>query len=668
MLWLAGSFRVCAVGTALAFTSTTTTTTTAWRGAALVPFNDRVHQQHSYRNRNALSGQRPGRDYEDGDTFGYRERSTSSGPGSARGQRGGRHFRDGSSNSNSNNNRSNHPESYEAEDRRRRRHDGSISRNRYDRDDYGYAGGGGGNLDGDGYGRNTGSSARKGRRRYSADGRKERPQQRGGGRGNRRRRGGDSHRREEPERQQRRRERPPTPPLGSRPTYFTCRHTYEACLREELERSLGAAASGRVSFGKPHPGLMVVLADDEETASLVARLRPSYALQVLPSCVLVKAESIKGLARAVLGSSLLRSGGGGGDDDDDNDGGGFFLLRPDLLAAPKGSLAIHALVPEMGRGMPEPQLPQHRRATKIGEEIAAQLRKRCRAARAVAAADDGGGGERWLLQVLLLEPDVVAASLARCNPPPAQAQQKQQQQRPPNWTWPNWHLPAGLAHVELDDEDGGDSSVVVPSSAYRKLLEAFWYLGDRPPPGGIHPVVDLGACPGGWTGALRRMGCKVLAVDRSPLDPSLAADTEGIGFVRGDAFRFVPPWVGEGGAALEEPLPNTWMVSDIIAYPDKILELLDRWCGNRWVSHAIVTVKFQSEIPWEDVETAAAIAGGHGYRCRTVHFFNNKNEVTLLAVRDGHSGIGSNNNNNDNNNALLGRPMYAPVLPTTKKK
>eukprot|EP00536_Pseudo-nitzschia_multiseries_P007816 jgi/Psemu1/18819/gm1.18819_g len=509
-----------------------------------------------------------------------------------------------------------------------------------------------------------------GRNRYSPDGQKKQdrrssrgsPSDRRGGRG----RGASS----EQSRHQLR-ERPPLPSLDSHPTYFTCRHTYESALRQELQRSIDASyrSGGNphgipsnyqqlVSISNPHPGLVVITIRDENEnenenkalAALLSTLRPTYALQQLPDCAVVRAESIKGLATAVLEKITDEETG---------------LLPAALVAAPRGSLAIHVLVPEMGRGMPESNLPQYRRANRIGAEVASQLRKRCQAARnprstdADADDDPEPQDDRWLLQVLLLEPEVVVASLSRCDGT---------KQSGPTWTWPNWKLPAGLALVDLDKS----TDSMVPSSAYRKLLESFWYLGDRPPPSlDQFPVIDLGACPGGWTGALRQMGCEVVAVDRSPLAPGLMKD-RGVEYVQGDAFRFVPPWARSDpndnndwpGKTLSEPLPNTWMVSDIIAYPDKIAELLDHWCGNLWVSHAIVTVKFQAEIPWDELESIRAMVRGHGYHCRTVHFFNNKNEVTLLAVHDGYSSSSS------SSSSLLGKPMYSPIMPapTTKKQ
>ena len=75
------------------------------------------------------------------------------------------------------------------------------------------------------------------------------------------------------------------------------------------------------------------------------------------------------------------------------------------------------------------------------------------------------------------------------------------------------------------------------------------------------------------------------------------------------------------------------MVSDIIAYPERVVELLDDWCGKRWVSRAVITCKFQGkEVPWNELSKARETAQGHGYACETKHFFNNKNEVTLLAI------------------------------------
>src|SRR5205085_4214665 len=59
-----------------------------------------------------------------------------------------------------------------------------------------------------------------------------------------------------------------------------------------------------------------------------------------------------------------------------------------------------------------------------------------------------------------------------------------------------------------------------PSRAYRKLEEAFQWMGAEPRPG--EACVDLGAAPGSWTMAAARRGARVLAVDRAPLAPAVA--------------------------------------------------------------------------------------------------------------------------------------------------
>mmetsp|Transcript_20621 Transcript_20621/g.43714 ORF Transcript_20621/g.43714 Transcript_20621/m.43714 type:complete len:752 (-) Transcript_20621:486-2741(-) len=325
-----------------------------------------------------------------------------------------------------------------------------ITTTRYDDYDYGNNNNGR-NRNNDGYitnnrNNNAGNNPQeKGRNRYSSDGRKKERSLRGresgrGGRGRGRGRGNSNNNNSSSSRynQQQRRgsyseseslERPPTPPLTSRPTYFTCRHTYESALRQELQRSIAAHADAQaapgfnndyvdysklVSFSKPHPGLVLISTDDKDSigiASLLSTLRPTYALQVLSNCVVVQAESIKGLAKAILASPVLSQ---------QQDAG---LLRNELIAAPRGSLAVHALVPEMGRGMPESNLPQYRRATKVAEEVAAQLQKRCKAARSVNANDTNNEHdttkteqeqEKWLLQIMLLEPQIVAASFSKC--------------------------------------------------------------------------------------------------------------------------------------------------------------------------------------------------------------------------------------------------------------
>jgi 23S rRNA C2498 (ribose-2'-O)-methylase RlmM len=108
-------------------------------------------------------------------------------------------------------------------------------------------------------------------------------------------------------------------------------------------------------------------------------------------------------------------------------------------------------------------------------------------------------------------------------------------------------------------------------------------------------------------------------VDRSELDPVLMKDPM-VTFVKGDAFTYQPPSPGE-----------YWMISDVIAYPERTTEMLSQWCENKWASNMIVTMKFQGDEPdLDELNNAIDAVTSLGYQCRVKHFFNNKNEVTFM--------------------------------------
>ena len=81
------------------------------------------------------------------------------------------------------------------------------------------------------------------------------------------------------------------------PTYFTCRHTYESVLQEELVTSHALAAD---DCSSPLPGLVRV------ERSPVG-LDPVYALQTLPGAVEVSGTSVKSLAAALVAALLASS-------------------------------------------------------------------------------------------------------------------------------------------------------------------------------------------------------------------------------------------------------------------------------------------------------------------------------------------------------------------------
>ena len=154
-----------------------------------------------------------------------------------------------------------------------------------------------------------------------------------------------------------------------------------------------------------------------------------------------------------------------------------------------------------------------------------------------------------------------------------------------------------------------------PSRAYLKLWEACTRLGAWPGHG--DRCIDLGASPGGWTWALAQLGAEVLAVDRAPLDPRVAA-MPGVRMAQASAFTMPPE-------------PCDWLFSDIIAYPDKLLELVRAWIEGGSVGHVVCTLKFQGATDHDTADAFRAIPGG-----RLMHLFHNKHELTFVWTRPEH--------------------------------
>ncbi|MBX2988652.1 MAG: hypothetical protein KF802_12215 [Bdellovibrionaceae bacterium] len=148
-----------------------------------------------------------------------------------------------------------------------------------------------------------------------------------------------------------------------------------------------------------------------------------------------------------------------------------------------------------------------------------------------------------------------------------------------------------------------------PSRAYLKLWELFTVQGVRPAAG--ERVIDLGSSPGGWTWVLAQMGCRVLSVDKAPLDPRVAR-LPGVEAVKKDAFKLQPAEVG----AVD------WLFSDLICYPDRLFELVRTW-QDAGVKNFVCTIKFQGPTDFAAIEKFARFPGS-----QLVHLNANKHEVT----------------------------------------
>ena len=151
-----------------------------------------------------------------------------------------------------------------------------------------------------------------------------------------------------------------------------------------------------------------------------------------------------------------------------------------------------------------------------------------------------------------------------------------------------------------------------PSRAYLKLWEALSRLGVWPGAGDV--CFDLGASPGGWTWVLAQLGAGVVAVDRAALDPRVE-EMANVTVRRENAFAIDPACEGVAD----------WVFSDVIAYPARLLEMVQKWIESGRTKRIVCTLKFQGATDHEAAEAFAAIPGG-----RVWHLFHNKHELTFV--------------------------------------
>ena len=153
-----------------------------------------------------------------------------------------------------------------------------------------------------------------------------------------------------------------------------------------------------------------------------------------------------------------------------------------------------------------------------------------------------------------------------------------------------------------------------PNRAYLKLWEALTRLRRYPQPG--ERCLDLGACPGGWTWVLQGLGAHVVAVDKAPLDPKIAA-LPGVTIRAESAFGLKPSDVG----AVD------WLFSDVICYPERLYRLVNAWIESGLARNMVCTVKFQGETDFVALRLFAAIPGAQLF-----HLHHNKHELTWVRL------------------------------------
>jgi len=156
-----------------------------------------------------------------------------------------------------------------------------------------------------------------------------------------------------------------------------------------------------------------------------------------------------------------------------------------------------------------------------------------------------------------------------------------------------------------------EDKVMPPSRAYLKLWEFFTVHAPEAVHGGAS--LDVGSCPGGWTWVLRTLEFdQILSVDKAPLEKRIM-DLGKIEFKQESAFGLDPKDFGE----------IEWFCSDIICYPDRLLNLVKRFRDSGKVRNFVCTIKYQAEIDWENTLKFLEIPNS-----KIIHLHHNKHEVT----------------------------------------
>lgn len=161
-----------------------------------------------------------------------------------------------------------------------------------------------------------------------------------------------------------------------------------------------------------------------------------------------------------------------------------------------------------------------------------------------------------------------------------------------------------------------ENKTEAPNRAYLKLWETLMRLQKFPGKG--ETCLDLGACPGGWTWVLQKLGAHVISVDKAPLAPHIAA-LPNVRYVQQSAFGLKPEEIGK----------VDWWFSDIICYPERALQLVENWRNSGLARNMVSTIKFQGETNHEIVKKFTEIP------CSSVlHLYNNKHELTWINLEE----------------------------------
>ena len=157
-----------------------------------------------------------------------------------------------------------------------------------------------------------------------------------------------------------------------------------------------------------------------------------------------------------------------------------------------------------------------------------------------------------------------------------------------------------------------------PARAFAKLVEAEDRLGRRIEEG--ETCIDLGASPGSWSYVALQRGATVTAIDRSELREDLMKNPR-LKFEATDAFKYKPS------------VPVDWLICDVIASPQRSIDLLLEWLQDARMLHFVVTIKFKGDDEYGMLDQLKQHAPPLCTDFRLTRLCANKNEVSAFGSR-----------------------------------
>jgi 23S rRNA (cytidine2498-2'-O)-methyltransferase len=355
-------------------------------------------------------------------------------------------------------------------------------------------------------------------------------------------------------------------------------------------------STGDLYIGGPHVADLLALE--------LASLGKNDALEIAPGVVMTRASALvdPAFARQAMPAARLVTL------DPHHTSGGANALATMLLdaVATDGSVSldtgdVEVTLPEVARRGRRPLEGHPLEAARL--QLDDVLRKKIagRQAKRLAAGAPSVAPTGHRARVLLVDAWSAWLSVARAPTGPALL------------AWPS-PFPGGRPFFL-----GGEGTTDAPSSAHRKIDEALAWLEQGPDEGDI--VLDLGAAPGGWSFAALQRGARVIAVDRADLDQHIARHPR-LQHVRADAFRYVPQ---------HQP---SWLLCDVIAEPERSLEVVERAIASTALRGLVVTLKLKRPVKLDVIKRARALCKATpGFFGRTKNLTANKLEVTVMMRR-----------------------------------